>query len=162
MSTKIYWGYKIEQMSFHELLIFCNKLKPQFCAERNNFLHEVYGENYIKIWESLRGKQGFPLIDCSAEIIFIPTKNAIFALTFWEHGNKVYDSIWSRQPEVKYWGYWNNTDKPREISKKIWEERRKDWETCLPGVGIPTDSGFSFRLVNNNLPLPSEIIKEKS
>ena len=47
------------------------------------------------------------------------------------------------------YGYWNNCDKPDEISDEEWEQRRHDWDIVLPGVGVPKENGPVRYLVDS-------------
>ena len=47
---------------------------------------------------------------------------------------------------MKEYGYWNNTDKPDEISAKDWNKRRINWDKALP-TGIPIMDGISIKLI---------------
>jgi hypothetical protein len=48
-------------------------------------------------------------------------------------GNGVLGALsWlKRRRELEFYGYWNNTDKPNNISRERWKERRDVWETLV-------------------------------
>ena len=51
---------------------------------------------------------------------------------------------WFRsQPKVSEYHYQDSTDKPKHISKKDWNQRKKDWDKALP-TGVPKESGLIF------------------
>lgn len=54
-------------------------------------------------------------------------------------------------PEIKEYGYWDNTDKPTEISKKAWKKRKDDWNLALPGIGVPLEEGFEYKIVSSDV-----------
>ena len=43
---------------------------------------------------------------------------------------------------IEEYGYWNNTDKPDNISKEEWNYRDKLWREALPGIGRPVECGI--------------------
>ena len=45
---------------------------------------------------------------------------------------------------LEYYGYWNNTDKPKNISIKEWSKRCFDWKVIK---GIPSLSGISIEIL---------------
>lgn len=49
-------------------------------------------------------------------------------------------------PYIKEYGYWNNTDKPDELTEEEWDERRSDWNEVLDRNFFFTGSGISIDL----------------
>ncbi|EYR64877.1 hypothetical protein N866_03270 [Actinotalea ferrariae CF5-4] len=49
-------------------------------------------------------------------------------------------------PEVEQYGYWNNTDRPDDVTKAQWEDRRAFWDRVLPGYTAPVVAMMSWRL----------------
>jgi len=47
-----------------------------------------------------------------------------------------------RFPEVEDYRYWNNSNKPKKISDKEWDKRRRDWDKVRPGIGILSKHRF--------------------
>lgn len=47
---------------------------------------------------------------------------------------------------AKEWGYWNNTDKPEEVSEAEWLERDKDWQVAIED-SLRQKRRLSFSLV---------------
>lgn len=50
-------------------------------------------------------------------------------------------------PEVEAYGYWNNTDRPDDVTEAEWVDRREFWERVLPGYSTPVEVmlGWSLR-----------------
>lgn len=48
--------------------------------------------------------------------------------------------------KMQEYGYWNNTDKPEDISSKDWNKRRVNWDKVSP-TGIPVMDGISIKLI---------------
>lgn len=54
-----------------------------------------------------------------------------------------------QQYNLEYYGYWNNTNCPKEIKESDWEQRGQVWKEALKiGHGIPAQSGFDISLFN--------------
>lgn len=49
-------------------------------------------------------------------------------------------------PEVEAYGYWNNTDRPDEVTEAEWDERRAFWDRVLPGYQPPAEVMLSWSL----------------
>lgn len=59
------------------------------------------------------------------------------------------------QNEVSEYGYWNNTDQPNDVSDTAWDQREKDWEIALPGLGIPKECMYIRELVTDLNSVPN-------
>ena len=64
------------------------------------------------------------------------------------------DKEFSEKYGIKDYEYWNNTDKPDEISNREWNQREKDWDKALPGLGVPAQ----FGIVVNNFIYPEDYL----
>lgn len=60
-------------------------------------------------------------------------------------------NIWKRLPEVSEYGYWDNTDKLSNISRKKWNERASVWDRVL-GDDSPAERMISFSLRADPIP----------
>jgi hypothetical protein len=78
------------------------------------------------------------------DVTFIrdPETNRILALLY--AGSKI-EEVFTGQPEVTEYGYWDNTDQPEDVTDEEWEERRVTWDRCL-GYDPPVRRGVSFQL----------------
>lgn len=59
-------------------------------------------------------------------------------------GNSI-SHVFTEQPEVEEYGYWNNADQPEDVSDEEWEERRAVWDRIL-GWDPPVRRGLGFDL----------------
>lgn len=57
---------------------------------------------------------------------------------------------------VEEYAYWNNTDKPEDLSEAEWEERELAWDLLLPGAGSLIENGMEFKLYDD-YSMPSAI-----
>jgi hypothetical protein len=179
MSVKIYRGFKLETDSFQEALQIVNAFRPwvekQAEAVMDKFIEnakaaykgESTSETDIKIecfdlWNNLRQKilkeKGLkaPHIDTEFNVVLIPTQNIVLGIVYTAH-NEWYNA-WCEHPGVKEYYYWNNADKPDEISEEEWEKRESDWQVL---DYKPTSmQGFSIELVDPMGPMP-EFLRHK-
>jgi len=49
----------------------------------------------------------------------------------------------------KKYGYWNNTDRPDEVSEEEWDQRSEDWDKAL-GDSAPAQVGFSYSCIGKH------------
>lgn len=65
-----------------------------------------------------------------------------------EKGDTV-KTILDSSPEVSDYSYWNNTDRPQEITQEQWDKRREDWDAVLGDNWGLDQSMFSFKPVSS-------------
>lgn len=60
----------------------------------------------------------------------------------------------SKLKGAKSYKYWDNTDKPSNISHALWSKRYEEWEKCLPTYNstyeYPDDMGVSIKIADFN------------
>jgi hypothetical protein len=57
-----------------------------------------------------------------------------------------YEDAWFALPEVEHYGYWNNTDKPKDVTDAEWVERREAWDRLF-GWDPVSENSLTFTLV---------------
>lgn len=169
MSTKIYTGYRLAAGT--DIWAFTEKLREQGNTLRNQLdlnAIERFGEG-AEVERVGQGEGAFPkregflmagylgwdklmrdlgesrLSDphqLSATFIRDPKTDRILALLY--AGAKM-QHVFIDQPEVEYFGYWNNTDPDSDCTEEEWAEREETWERCLGG-DPPIRRGISFDL----------------
>jgi len=188
MSTKIYNGYKLPNMSLLELKEFTDKLRGEIRKTCNKMFYDkaaliitnIIDSSYVcskeklfkkynikedemnfslffKTWDTINKKnkkisktqERNPLFDFSCEICLIPIEDKILCLYFGEA--KEYLNTFTSFKEISSYYYYNNVDKPEDVSEEEWKQREKDWAKALPGIGIPSENGFIVEL-NKDIP----------
>lgn len=62
---------------------------------------------------------------------------------------------------VEPWPYWDNTDRPDDVSEAEWEERRDTWDRVLPFGTAPSTVGLSWSLLGlYDEPLLVHLVKD--
>lgn len=66
-----------------------------------------------------------------------------------------YKKAWEALPGVEPFPYWNNTDRPEDVSRLQWEERREIWDRVLgfSGNTKPDRLAFTLRPETEGAPL---------
>lgn len=127
--------------------------KPQLSVTGESALHWVRAA--IKKQTDLDGD------DLDWTIGMWPQGSQVLAILF--TGSAVLRQIWDSNPHIEPWGWWNNTDKPDEVSPRAWSVRRRAWAKALrmdePGGGIPARTALEMSsLVKFTRPPSSEDI----
>jgi len=144
MSTKIYYGYKINLPAYEVLSLLARFHKELENSEWYNQQIDLscvwyvvnrtikmFGlpidrskirNEFIKLWDYFK-----------YSIAIIPKENHTLAIVY--TADQSIDKKFLQLSEVEYYGYWNNTDPPEDISAEEWEARREEWR-CL-SYGIP-------------------------
>lgn len=94
--------------------------------------------------EIQRTKHRDPDVDFDCELCLIPLENKMLALIFTE--KKEINQLWESYDEVSFYGYWNNVDPDENCTEEEWEQRKKDWDIALPGIGIPSENGMTIKI----------------
>src|SRR5690606_29242766 len=98
--------------------------------------------------------------DFSFALTLFPRYNDILGIVFTHH--HPFREDWFNLPFVKEYGYWNNVDKPDNVSEYKWRQRYKDWDNAF-GFCVPSEKGLTRTLVNrveySFLPMENEIKK---
>ncbi|MBI2565626.1 MAG: hypothetical protein HYV63_01160 [Candidatus Schekmanbacteria bacterium] len=92
--------------------------------------------------------------DYFCRVAVIPRQDHVLALLYTSQRRFV--ELWESLPEVRGYGYWDESDPPEDVSESEWEQRRLEWEQSLPLVGAPRCPGqmglFFQAMTNRNLP----------
>jgi hypothetical protein len=89
-----------------------------------------------------------PGADFACDIAFLedPQDHALYALLFSERPE--YRAAWESFEEVTPFAYWDNTDRPEEVTAEEWELRRQTWDRVLPyDDDIPSQRGITWSLL---------------
>lgn len=169
MSTKIYYGYRLAADT--DIWTFTERLREQGNELRSQLdlnAIERFGESaeaerigrgegpfptregllmagYMG-WKALNDQLGESRLSDPHQlaVTFIrdPKTDRILALLY--AGAKM-QHVFVDQPEVEYFGYWNNTDPDENCTEEEWAEREETWERCLGG-DPPIRRGIGFDL----------------
>lgn len=91
--------------------------------------------------------------DLYFKISFFILKDKILLLPMYEQ-RKIYDSVLKSYKKIENYEYFDNTDRPDEISKKLWTKRRKDWEALTEGNAFEL-KGLNIDIVKEDISFSS-------
>lgn len=167
MSAKIHNGYRLAdhtdvwalQDRFRELL---NPIRRRREAEhvvaaavRQADIADLAGENRpdnplfgtLTEWMDRQGKLGsrdydFDPFNTTASFGRDTETGHIWALLHSHDADTIaaFESLDSVEP----WPYWNNTERPDDVTEDEWEQRRLFWNRALPGAGVPARHCLTF------------------
>lgn len=84
----------------------------------------------------------------SCKLLVIPCGPKLLAMTF---GNPLIAGSLVVNLDLEDYHYQNQTDRPKNISAKAWNTRRKTWDKAIGPDYVPINHGFEFDLVNTDL-----------
>lgn len=179
MSTKIYNGLRLKIDGLGDLhekvtewratvaklqLEHDAKITAQFAASKIDDAamkdEVVYGAVHAVGWEIHdrrreveKTQRRDPLIDTEFTLVVMPypAGDMILAIAYSERQD------WIKQfralPWVEEYGYWNNTDKPDEVSDEEWEEREKAWTAATKSDPLdrPGAAGFTIECLPHHV-----------
>lgn len=173
MSTKIYYAWRIEGLrSLKQIHEFGRKtLAPAIKAIVKANLRQMIDSSsmtpkelrteYTKRFVFQKDEQLKHLFSPKIEMVFYPSRKGVMLIPFCEgslHDRSVRDYLNNLEGCIP-WGYWNNTDKPEEISRREWRQRRDDWESLFDEPMIPSfgEVGLTMTLHNEYQPWADRI-----
>lgn len=167
MSTKIYDGFRFKQVTFEEIdrdiqawreriktltvetsaKIIAERVVEEIDAATSNGKElepRILGRALVDIWDRQReikktGRRD-PRVDLDFNLVILPDDGKFYGIFYTEQ------SDWSDEfrslPWFEEFGYWNNTDKPDELTDEQWMYRREVWERIFPRFQTPAQRGY--------------------
>lgn len=204
MSTKIYNGMKLPNMSVFELnemyKILRSKLIPIAQQEYYKFVAKIYQAAYVyvklgvniceynidmtnlppkadsdeillfakreacdiisKTRNAVLWSDAEPDADFEVSLCVLPIPETILCIPCANNNelSKELHRILKEYFHVEEYGYWDNTDKPDELTDDEWDKRRDDWNKALPdALGVPRQNGFVIKLVDSEFDLTKRL-----
>lgn len=164
MSIKIYYGCKIQTGNMVELMDFCKKVSSTFQEIKNSLFYKIYAscdnpvKKYLEIakedFKSKNEGEKSMFDTLSAKLVFFPLndKETLLMPCF---NYEPYNNLWATFSEIKFYGYWDNTDPDENCSDEEWEQRKADWhQVFLNNSDIPEQGGFTFILTDDKPTFP--------
>jgi hypothetical protein len=186
MSVKIYHGFKFHSGSLQELQAFLMKwrgiLKPLHHAELAAVHARIATDTFDQFFINPMAKAGkTPLMEAIHSVMDRQREikktgyrdcevDFDFEVSILPHGRNIYGIIYTErskwrdlfmdQPEISDFSYWDNSDKPDEITAREWRHRYKVWDAILlrgPDA-IPAMRGLSAQCTTESIWIDAETI----
>lgn len=123
----------------------------QYFKDHENMKHSPLYASYQKMQEAeqriIAEKIKKPEYDFFCDIVFFPMENEILAMLFAEQ--KSYIELFKEMPGVKPYPYWNNTDRPADLTEDQWKIRELKWKEAVGYTGVPSLEGLSVSCYNH-------------
>lgn len=179
MSTKIYNGY-YSNLGMIQLLKEFKTIAPTFKTLRaQDYVRDLVEKSVRKIDElTLKGetvdqygvidgihsKERKEKNDLSNKIVcsLFPISSKRTLILYFDGNNREGLEMWDGLEFINDYHYQNQCDKPKDISTRNWNKRRKDWDKVLDW-DKPIDVSFSFEFASGEAPLlydKTKLIKE--
>lgn len=105
-----------------------------------------------------------PEVDLGFDVSIVPLNGGklnsfLLGLYFTEQAEFI--EALKAKPWFSDYSYWNNTDRPDDVSKTAWAQRKRDWNRAL-GHDAPSERGLSFTVISNDLmlfPKPEDLVQ---
>jgi len=141
MSTKIYYGmvYNGSLMEAIETIQkWRNSIEPNISIKDYSKIREMYEEIKRNLSELESTIQLIPYHDIVLAIPFFTEELYLFnrkenPMSF----EKMYEKF-MKETGFEEYGYWNNTDKPDDVSEDEWDERERVWDEVIDYIPIKT------------------------
>lgn len=171
MSTKIYNGYKVK-IKPDQFISFSKKLQQEvkdrfykeFSIMRASNLSRLLDCIFLsEIGEDINGTELFRYSnsDFFKKTLDLENRDWHTSWVFFDaiddyplmlfYGREDIEKILKDVPEIIPYFYFDNSDKPEEISDDEWYKRDSDWDVVLGGNGLatPATCGLSFNVYAN-------------
>lgn len=171
MSTKLYDGLRIKNAKEEDVIAKLDSLKPLFkevlrntiakkiSSEYFNMVDNVfnndnpqlpcdYAQNILKKeMENIKNDKRSIMFQYDFVIYVKQYKSDVYLYPFYRELNDL-NILMEKIPELEDFGYWDNTDKPEEISESHWKKREKIWNTISNKYTFE-ESGFKKISLND-------------
>jgi hypothetical protein len=183
MSVKIYGGRRLDggiAKVYPRLLAV--KPQAQAIAQKltNRFMaHQMVtmpksANMFTQAWTEMADRQHRivttmrrdPSVDFNFDILLFPGKSQTLAILQAERDE--YEEWFDSLDWVHDYAYWTNTDRPDDMTKKMWDLRGEAWDKALGESSVPADNCLLFQFASSSRIRPpkmsdlEETIKEMS
>lgn len=83
-------------------------------------------------------------IDMSCEVVLLPHVSGLYGIAYTEH--RAIENAFFASGGIERFAYWNNTDRPDDVTEDDWASRGRLWHELLQGSGVPAECGLSRKL----------------
>jgi hypothetical protein len=154
LKKELYGKYLITE-SCIELDRLIHQGKVADTSGARDFLNKVHERNEKTVKDTVAVGIREPGLDFTASCSLFPVHKKKTLILFYAE-DKAIKEFWESLPFIDEYYYFNNSDRPKEISRSQWIERRDNWDKAW-GHGAAADSSYTFRFNDERLPWPSWI-----
>lgn len=136
-----------------------NAMEPMRFAGKSPY-DEARSEIRTRQKEILGSGSRDPQVDFDFEVSILPHEGSVYGMVFSERQKWI--DLWMDQDGLEDYSYWNNTDRPDDVTDAEWECRGKTWDAILLAnpAGTPGMAGFTAQCADRfNKPEVAEIMR---
>lgn len=171
MSAKIYTGFKIDTGDIFEVQNICKEhhtavkeitkekviefliksavedfdkdmvYKKESTETDRNYISAANREMRDRQKEIKQTNSRDPEVDFGADIVIFPFEGKFYGI--YDSEKTEFYSDFLTRPKVSEFRYYDNTDKPDNISEKDWDERSRVWDAIFKGSDLSCEIGFT-------------------
>lgn len=108
-------------------------------------LLDVYSEYRRRVRHIEATRERDPVVDWTFEVSVAPHGDAWLGIPFYEK-EELY-AVLRCQPWWADFGYWNNTDRPDDLTDGDWDHRESVWNAVIP-TGVPSHTMFGYCFIS--------------
>lgn len=144
--TKILSGWAVRKLDAITV-----GLAPPLDQSTRSFFGSLKSEMSTEMHKSKHSTSNNWPYDMDFEVSVLPLRGKVLGIPYFRiEGHK---KLWESLNWVKEYGYWNNTDRPDNVTAPEWTQRRRDWDKVLPDDNpTPAENGYSFTVANQTNP----------
>lgn len=144
--TKILSGQMVRKMD----MITVGQVPPLDQSTRA-FFGSLKSEMSTEMHKSKHSASNNYPYDLDFSVSIIPLRGKVLGIPYYRlEGHK---KLWESLNWVKEYGYWNNSDRPDNLTAADWRKRKSDWDKALPDhASTPAENGYSFQIVGQTNP----------
>ena len=142
MSIKIYTGFIVKHNNPALLMKQLKKLQVEYTEFAKSKVAGIMSDETLKDHKKAIEESKFlyeQIFKASVVIYFF--KDKILGTHF--INNREFENRFTKLRWLKDYHYQNQTDEPDDVTKKEWNQRKKDWDF----LNIPAKDGFIFELL---------------
>lgn len=127
---------------------FADKIElPVGLLNANNIFLKVFNDFLDRTKDIERTSRRDPAVDFKFEVVLIPVDDMVCGIYYTE--NRAAAELFMKSEGIEDFTFWNNTDRPDEVTKETWENRRAVWCKVFNDNPVPAEMGFTRVLYAN-------------
>lgn len=164
MSTKIYGGFKIEGLTWHELMCQVKGFRAWADEYRRDSIAKAVAKQAIshldgkfattgKVEKSMCSVVSAAYSGAATELesqsmtlVFYPLFDEIYGVALMDD-NAIAE--WFKQDFVKEFAYWNNSDRPDHVTDEEWAYRRDIWDAVFGDSRTFREAGLATECLSS-------------
>lgn len=157
MSTKIYYGFKFDNVSsIGSVTQVLNRIRIDaeiYCKAKIKEWLKTYTKEELwnRMTEAEKSKNNGSIFDLKLSItIFHESRyrgHSFYGIPFADDKGLI--DLVLKSKNIKKFDYWNNSDKPDDVTDNQWIIRENTWNKIFSKYSIPSEAGYTKDIILN-------------